>query len=287
MKINKILCVFLLFTLFVAAGCQKGSDGKTESDAPFVSIQKVQKKLVKQVYKTTGTLKGIQDVTVYSKINGKFVAYDVEEGQYVEKDQVIARIDRDITGLKYEPALIKSPISGLVSQLTCDKGQMISPGQIPVAFVSQMNMMETTIAVPERYYPMLRRNRPVEIRVEAYPDEDFKGTITMISPVSDSLTHTVDLRLQIPNPGLKLRSGMFAQVTLILDEHEGVVVPEEAVINNEFVFVYEDGTARLRQVLTGIEDNTYLEIMEGLVPGEDLIVVGQKYIRDGMTVRIR
>ena len=80
---------------------------------------------------------------------------------------------------------------------------------------------------------------------------------------------------------------MFARVMLVLDEHENVAVPEEAVINGEFVFTYEDGIAHLRRVSTCIEDNTYIEILEGLAPEENLIVVGQKYIRDGMAVRIR
>ncbi|MBN2726538.1 efflux RND transporter periplasmic adaptor subunit [Candidatus Mcinerneyibacteriota bacterium] len=286
MKRDAVVIILFVVLALSAGGCKKGGAAQQQA-APFVSIQKLEKRVVREVYKATGTLLGIQDISVYSKINGKFLSYDVREGQYVEKDQVIARIDRDVTGLKYEPALIKSPISGIVGNLNRDKGEMIIPGQIPVASVSNMTTMEATISVPERYYPHLRGNNPVEVTTEAYPGEVFKGKIVSFTPVSDPLTHTIDLKVHVPNPGLRLRSGMFARISIILSERHGLALPEEAVIDNRFVFVYNDGKAHLREVNTGLEYNTFIEILDGLTEGEDVIVVGQKYIQDGMEVQIR
>ena len=286
MKRKRLYIIFLVVAALTAGGCKK-SGAALQQAAPFVSIQKLEKRLVREVYKATGTLKGIQDVTVTSKINGKFLSYDVREGQYVEKDQVIARIDRDVTGLKYEPALIKSPISGVAGNLKCDKGEMIIPGQTPVATVSNMATMEVTISVPERYYPHLRVNNPVEVTTDTYPGETFKGRIVSFTPVSDPVTHTIDLNVHVPNPGLKLRSGMFTRISIILSERHGLAVPEEAVIDGQFVFVYNDGKAHLREITTGLEYNTYVEILTGITEGEDVIVVGQKYIQDGMEVQIR
>ncbi|HHH84724.1 MAG TPA: efflux RND transporter periplasmic adaptor subunit [Firmicutes bacterium] len=286
MKRNIIYFTLLIAAALIAGGCKKG--GMTQQQvAPFVSVQKMEKRLVREVYKTTGTLKGIQDVAVYSKIPGKFLSYDISEGQYVEKDQVIARIDRDVTGLKYEQALIKSPISGIAGNLNRDKGEMVIPGQVPVASVSNMTTMEVTILVPEHYYPRLKRNIPVEVVTDAYPGEMFKGKIVSFTPVSDPITHTIDLKVHIPNPGLKLRSGMFARISIMLTERHSLAIPEEAVIDGQFVFVYNDGKAHLREVITGLEYNTYVEVLGGVNEGEDVIVVGQKYIQDGMEVQIR
>ncbi len=277
---------FMIMAALMFSGCGKQAV-QNEEISYYVSVEKAAVKEMKNEYKTSATLKGIEDVFVYSKVDGKLLTYKVREGDFVKKDQVIALIDRDMTGMKYEPAVVKAPISGIVGQTMLDKGEAVIPGQMPLAMVSNMNIVETRIELPEKYLPAINRDVDVSFEVEAYPGELFEGYLYSFTPVSDPMTHTVTMRLRAVNKGLKMRSGMFARVTLSIESRDVVAVPEESVVARQYVFVHENGRAAMKKVTTGVMYDTYVEIVSGIDEGEEVIVAGQKYLNDDVKVKVR
>ena len=281
-----VTALYMLMILALLQGCgDKSSD--TEELFNYVSVQKADVMVMHNEYKTAGTVKGIEDVYVYPKTGGKLMRYEVSEGDYVRKDQTIALIDRDITGMKYEPALVRSPISGMVGKAAVDVGESVLPGQTPLALISNMDQIEILIELPEKYIHSVSKGNSVKIRVEAYPEKEFDGRVYNFTPVADPVTHTITMKIIASNPGHLIRSGMFAKLNILIERHEGIAVPEEAVINNEYVYVHEGGRAVMKRVKTGFMYNTYVEVVSGLDKGEEVVVAGQKYLDDGVKIKVR
>jgi len=120
---------------------------------------------------------------------------------------------------------------------------------------------------------------PVEVRVRAFPDKVFKGSLQQVGPVMQEQTRTVKARAIIDNSEGLLRPGMFCEARLLLaSEQEIVAVPKSAVMSDEgidFVFVpFEEGYYRRLNVTKGREFSDFFEILEGLSPGVTVVSEG-------------
>lgn len=293
--------LYVAMTVLVLVLLSIGCAGKKKNTAPVVEVTTapVDYVVMRDEFKTTGTVKGIDDVTVYSKIQGKLIEYKVREGDWVKKDDVIALIDRDVTGVEYEPAPVRSPINGIVGKTYCDTGEMVMPGQKPIALVSNMSMIEVKVSVPESYVQKLRRGMKV-IMTSDDAAITVNAWIENVAPVANSMTHTIETTIRAINPNTRLRSGMFVRTSLIFSEKKRLAVPEEALINGQFVFLAikdspkTDGaviegsgyTAKAVQVKTGIFYNTYIEIIEGLKKDDQIVIVGQRSLDDGVKLKV-
>ncbi len=297
--------VYVAITVFVLVLMGIGCTGKKKNTAPVESLIEVTTApldfiMMRDEFRTSGTVKGIDDVHVYSKIQGKIIEYKVREGDWVQKDDVIALIDRDITGVEYEPAPVKSPISGIVGKTFCDKGEMVMPGQKPIALVSNMSMIDVKISVPESYVGRLRKGLKV-ILVSDDAGITVNGWVDTVSPVANSMTHTIEASIRAHNPNTRLRSGMFVRAALIFSETKRLAIPEEALINGQTVFIAmkenqkTDGqsvqsdvyVAKAQLVKTGIFYNTYIEIIDGIKKGDLIVIVGQRGLDDGVKLKLR
>jgi membrane fusion protein (multidrug efflux system) len=118
--------------------------------------------------------------------------------------------------------------------------------------------------------------------------------VTKFAPALDPGSRTLQVEIDIPNADLALKPGMFARVTLVLENRRGTLaVPSEALLVNELgAFVYvvapsPDGSSAVRRVAvrTGIEDNGQVEILVGLGPNDPIVRSGKEQVRDGSPVR--
>ncbi|UCD84488.1 MAG: efflux RND transporter periplasmic adaptor subunit [Deltaproteobacteria bacterium] len=261
-----------------------------------VVVTDVKKGNIKEILYFTGDIKGQEEIDVFPRVAGKLLNNLVEEGDIVTKGTVIAMIDRDIAGMKFEPSEVTSPIAGILGKLYLDKGAGVNPPTMspamgtPIAMIVNMDKVKVVIYITEKYLPRVNRGQAAGITVDAYPDKVFQGTVTMLQPVVDVMNRTAKAEVTIPNPGHLLRPGMFARVNLIVAEKQGVIVsPGDAVLESpegHFVFVEEEGVVEKRTVKTGIREEGEVEITEGLEPGERLVVVGQEMLSDGITVKV-
>ncbi len=261
-----------------------------------VVVTNVEKGDIREILYFTGDIKGQEEIDVFPRVAGKLLKNSVEEGDIVKKGTVIALIDRDMAGMKFEPSEVTSPIAGILGKLYLDKGAGVNPPTMspamgtPIAMIVNMDKVKVVIYITEKYLPRVNKGQGAEITVDAYPDKLFKGTVTTFRPVVDLMSRTTKAEITIPNPGHLLRPGMFARVNLVVAEKQGVViVPIDAVLESQkenFVFVENGGKAEKRIVETGIREGERVEIKEGLEPGERLVVVGQEMLSDGMAVRV-
>ena len=125
----------------------------------------------------------------------------------------------------------------------------------------------------------LRVGGEVRIRVTAYPETTFTGKISHISDAMDSDKRTVHFWAEVDNPAHQLKPGMFAEQTIVLEKIADVLsVPLNAVLEeggSRFVFVEHGAAYTKQEIVVGAEDDRFIEIRDGLFPGERVVVQGQ------------
>ena len=293
-----ILVIFLvsLASFRIIKSTESDNDGsQVEARISTVKVAQVIRRDVEDKISCVGNIAGQEVVTLMSKVPGKIDSFLVKEGDKVKKGDVLVLIDRDVEGMKYEKALIKSPIDGMVVKKYLDKGSQVEPSanpmmRIPVIMVANIDTVKVLANVSEKYLGRLKENAEARVEVDAYPDEVFVGEITRIAPLVDLATRTSEVEIRIANREHRLKPGMFARVNIIIEKKENaLLVPIKAVLsenNCRFVFVVDGSTARKKEVKTGMYQTDSVEIIDGLGVGEEVIIEGNYGLKDGANVLI-
>lgn len=260
-----------------------------------VKVMPVKREDLNFVLAYVGSLKAKDEISVFSKVSGKLVEYTVNEGEPIQKGETLALIDRDETGLKYELAPVESPISGIVGRTLLDKGANVLPssgvtGGSPLAIIVNMDEMIVRLNIPEPDIPYIKKGLKANIKVDAYPDDNFVGEISKVSEVVDTQTRTLPIEIIIPNKDHRLKSGMFCRINIIASQHkDSLVILQDALvqeIGQNYVFIVQDHTAKKRKVALGTREDNRIEVLEGLEVGQKVIVFGQHGLKDGTSVEL-
>lgn len=201
----------------------------------------------------------------------------------------VAEANQELARTRLAKSRIHSPLTGVVGRRLVSPGAYLNVGQ-QITEVASVDVMKISFSSPERYLPQLRRGAAVEITTQAYPGEVFTGSISVVDPLLDPVTRTVQLVARIPNRGRKLRPGMSADVTATLGARpDALTVPDEAIFaegNQNFVYVVRpDSNIVFRQaVVIGSRDSSRAEITQGLKPGDKVVSAGYQKLYEGAHV---
>lgn len=184
---------------------------------------------------------------------------------------------------------IYAPISGTVSKKFIDVGEYVSEGNTDLLNIVDINPIKLEFTVPAKYYSYVKTGQEVSVSVEAYPGEEFVGTVYYINPKTVVETRRFQCYAKIPNPDDRLIPGFFVLVKLPVALHpDAVVVLEEALLSEEgirYCFVVEDGRAVKVVVTPGIRlKGGMVEILKGLKAGDSVVVRGQYVLSAGDSV---
>ncbi len=278
------------------ATSERRSAARAAFEKVTVKVMPAEKGDLNFVLSYAGNIKAKDEISVFSRVSGKLIEYTVNEGDSVQKGQAIAYVDRDETGLKYELAKVDSPISGIVGRTLLDKGANVLPAVTslisgtPVAIIVNMEEMIVRLNISESDIPYLKKGLKAKIRVDAYPDENFTGEISKISEMADPETRTLPIEITIPNPGHRLKSGMFGRIKIIAFVlKDRLVIAQDALVQElgvNYVFTVENQTAKKKKITTGIKEDSRIEVLEGLKESEKVIVFGQQGLKDGTAVEV-
>lgn len=208
-------------------------------------------------------------------------------------DSARANYDVDVARLRSSQAklsktIIRAPFDGFAGLRRINIGDYATIGQELVDVV-QLNPLRVEFSVPETLLPKVQPDLPVEITVDAYPDEVFTGTITAVAPKSDVQGHSLEIRASLPNDALKLRPGLFVRIGVSLGTKlNAIVIPEQAIWpigQDKTVYVVVDGKAEQRVVKIGDRQPGVVEIVSGLAAGDIIVTAGQMKIFDGAAVQ--
>ena len=136
----------------------------------------------------------------------------------------------------------------------------------------------------------LQVGQTAKISADLYPDENFGARVIRISPVVDPSSGTFKVTLRLDEGEGQIRPGMFVNVRVVTEVRMGsLLILKRAVVYEDglpHAFVVEDSTARKVPLTVGFEDTDYLEVLEGVVQGDSVVVVGQNGLKDGAHVRV-
>ena len=165
----------------------------------------------------------------------------------------------------------------------------------PILQLCQIGRLKAIINIPESYFPLVKQGMKVNVYSDIYPDKVFPATIEIVYPTVDPSTHTFQAKLNIPNPGEKIRPGMYVRTTLAVGEVDALVVPYQSVLkltgsNDRYVFVADGSSARRVAVTLGQRFDDQIEIIPvtpgDIKEGDQLVTTGQARLVDGSALEI-
>jgi multidrug efflux pump subunit AcrA (membrane-fusion protein) len=185
-----------------------------------------------------------------------------------------------------------NPVRYSVAARMVHKGATISPMRVTNAFrLVTDHILKLRVAVPERYSPDVHVGQAVEVRVEAFPNVMFPGTVARMFPTVDPESRTFVTEVEVPNCCRKLKTGGFANAEVLVRTDAAVLtVPAEAVVTFAGVtkvYVVEGETAKAIEVEVGAREKDWVEIRGAVPAGSRVITSGQTQLVDGAPIRIR
>ncbi len=189
-----------------------------------------------------------------------------------------------------ENTRLLSPIDGVVTDRNYDEGDMYSSVN-PVITVEQITPVKLLINVSESFYTQVKKGMDVDVKLDVYGDELFKGKVSLIYPTIDPQTRTFTVEIKIPNTDKRIRPGMFARVVVNFGTLDHVVVPDRAVIKqsgsgDRYIYVYNDGKVSYNKVQLGRRMDNKYEVISGVKDGDKVVISGQSRLTNGMEVDI-
>ena len=238
-----------------------------------------------------GDVLAAKQISLFPTVAGKVVETRFQVGDWVSQGAVVAMIDPSRPGEVYSYNPVTSTISGTILQSPVNPGDTVST-QTPVYVVGDLSSLMVETFVPERFSNAARRGLPAQVFLEALPGEVFHTIVEEVSPVLDPASRTVRIRLRFTGPAdSRIKAGMFATVSLVTSTRRNVpVIPRGAVINTYgswiCFIVNERNIAQRREIKTGLQNESFLEVLEGLSLGDKVVTAGQNFLTHGDSVRI-
>jgi membrane fusion protein (multidrug efflux system) len=219
-----------------------------------------------------------------------------EKGLVAKGTAENAKFDLDALKASYDSARlelsyteIRAPIDGVVSARHIKVGNTIKPND-PTFRVTNLDPLVAYVHIPEKEFRKLAPGQNADVVVDALGGEHFPGTISRISPTVDPQTGTFRARVEVPDNTRRLKPGMFARVNIVYERRENALqLPRNSILDadgEQSVFVIVNNKAEQRRIATGLSNNGWIEVLEGLKGDERVVVVGQGGLKTGTAVKV-
>jgi RND family efflux transporter MFP subunit len=184
---------------------------------------------------------------------------------------------------------VTSPVDGFVSKRVLDQGAFAGANTVILSVVD-ITIVRMVANLVEKDVKRVQPGVSALVEVDAFPGEQFTGQVSRVAPVFDPATRTAPMEIEVPNPGFRLKPGLYARVKLTVDRRpNALTVPRGAIADIEGkrgVFMLENQVAKFHEVKTGLQDNERVEILEGLTEGQRVVTVGTLALRDGDRITV-
>ncbi|MCX7647101.1 MAG: efflux RND transporter periplasmic adaptor subunit [Elusimicrobiales bacterium] len=284
----KRIMISIIF-LSMSVSCVKKTQ-EANGNVFYVQTQKVMRKDLKEEIVLAGNIKGKDEAVIYPRVGGKLVKNLVKEGDFVKKDETISLIKKDEVGVVYEPAPVPSTLDGYVGRVYQDVGADVNQ-MTPIALVVDQSAVRVQADVPEKYLSDLKIGQDIYFKVDAYKDKIFRSKINKISPVVDKMTRTFAIESMVDNKDNLLKSGMTAEVHIILKEApRALSVPISALVEKNgkyYVYIADrvNNTAIEKEIKIGLKNTDCVEV-KNLAEGSEIITVGLYGIKNDSKIKI-
>ena len=200
-----------------------------------------------------------------------------------------AKAHEDALAVQLSYARVLSPINGVISERLVNVGEVASAG-MPLVSIVDISQLRAVANVPVKDAETTKLGRPARV---AGPDGDIAGTVAVVSPSANANATTVEVWVQIPNPGERLKPGATARVSIIAETIQNtLVVPAAALLNGDsgrqkVMVVSSDSVAHERMVAVGVRQGDRVQILSGVQQGDQVVTSGGLGLDDRAKVTIQ
>lgn len=191
---------------------------------------------------------------------------------------------------------VRAPFSGVVTARYVDQGAMDNPA-LPIVQLMDVSTLKVNCDVAQVNAGKVKKGQKVILTTDAWPEVEFPGTVFIVNPAVTPKTRTLPVEIRTdgrpagaPAGGdIRLKPGMFVKVSIQVGAKRCLAVPRDCLMRLPgtgvyYLFVVKDGKAEKRTVTLGIGRGNYVEVVEGVAPGEKVVVKGQVNLKTGMAV---
>ncbi len=200
----------------------------------------------------------------------------------------LSSINADIDLLKEQirKTEIRAPFSGVIGLRSISEGSFVTP-TTRIAALQNINQIKVEFAVPEKYASVLKNDNTVLFKVDGN-NTQHQAKIYGIEPKVDEVTRNVIMRAICANPGQQILPGAFAKVSVISSTNANAfMIPTQAVVpilKGQKIFLAQGDSVIERNIKTGIRKDNVIEVTDGLKAGEEVVVEGVMYLRQGAKI---
>ena len=228
-------------------------------------------------------LKMVNDSIEFARIDGLYQVGGISKSNW-DAMKMASSVSRSNYENLLENTVLRSPINGIVTERNYDAGDMY--GGLPVYVVEQISPVKLKVNVSEKLFTQIKKGMSVDVKLDVYGDEVFKGTVSLVYPTINPATRTFPVEITIANANQRVRPGMFARVTFSYGSANHVVVPDKAVVKqsgsgDKYVYVYNNGTIEFKKVELGRRLDTEYELVGGVSSGDNVVTEGHSRVVNG------
>jgi membrane fusion protein, multidrug efflux system len=321
-----------------SAVVENEDEDKEEEVAVPVELALVGRRSIASYYKAASVIEADRLVDLVTKTQGPIQQLNVEEGDWVQKGQILAELqndreevqlkqaelrlqeqkrsldrtgsmleeglisdqeydaarsayelaetDRDLAEIALNETLIRAPFQGQITERKVVLGQQVNMYEA-VFTLADFQPMRVRVHLPEAVARKVHEGQRVLITPEA-AEKDLEAVVERVSPVVDPVTSTIRLTLLVNNAGETARVGGFVKARITTDSHaDALAIPKLALVEEgsmRSVFVAEADSVRKVEINTGLYDETYVEILDGVIDGQFVVIAGQGGLRTGTLI---
>jgi len=293
-----IVCAVLTFVVIVGVAVSKIFSKKSsgwgrmpggEQTVFSVKTKVAEKDVLHDYVSTNGEVEAQSSIDVFPDIGGKIVSVNVTLGSHVNRGAVIAEVDPSEPGTTYAHSPVYAPISGTITSSPLKPGAKVAVSSV-ITTIGDVENLQVTANIPERYVAVLKTGLKANISFEAYPDKIFTATVSRVSPVVDKTSRTKEVILNFDKKDDRIDAGMFAKVILYTQDYAGAItMPSDSVVTkNDTLYAFlvkDDNTVEQRAITEGNSVDGVVQILSGITVGEKIVVEGMSVLADGSKVK--
>lgn len=226
----------------------------------------------------------------YNKTTELFDRQAVPRQDLVSATSTYKRAEARVSAakLRVERSILTAPVAGIAVTREIEPGEVVSPGA-RVTVLHQVSRLKAAAGIPENDISYFKIGGEAQLECDAYPGRGFSGRIYFLGPAATEQNRSFPVEIEVDNRAGELRPGMIVRVSLVRRVFDdAIVVPRDAVLERDkgnVVFVLDGEKAEQREVRTGPSESGRIVVLDGLAPGEELIVSGHRNLVDGQRVR--
>jgi membrane fusion protein (multidrug efflux system) len=220
----------------------------------------------------------------------QLLAQDASTRQELERAEATSRSTQaslDLLAVRLDRSTVRAPFAGVVGRRLVSIGDYVNSAS-RLLTLQTYDPQRAVFQVPERYAEQLALNQRVGFRVAALPGQEFTGIVDFVDPVVQLPARTIMVKARVHNPRRALQAGMFIEARLATAVRpNAVVIPEDAVLSLQganVVWVVADGKAVRREAALGVRTRGFVEVLDGIAAGEQVVVGGAERLGPGAAV---